>query len=312
MSELQVDQVAERNPWTSADVDAVKDRFSFVVISDRTGLAQPGVFQRGLAVTDLLAPSFAVQIGDMIEGYVTDAEELETQWSEIDEMLSELRTPLFHVPGNHDVSNDVQRDKWLERYGRLYYHFRLGKYLFLVIDTQDPPETIGDDLIGAMHEVNRLMQLDPARLRPTVASALDWEGTQPALVTDKQLTYFDRVLAAHEDAPWIFLFMHMPLWQGEHPAWARLRAALGDRPYSAFAGHVHNYKATRDGPSTQVRLGPTGGLWVLEGPQGNFHHVTQVTVTSRGPVIANVTLDGVRGFDGKPVRSVATTDAGVM
>ena len=217
MAELQVDQDFERNPWTSADVDAVKDRFSFVVISDRTGLAQPGVFQRGLAVTDLLAPSFAVQVGDMIEAYVTDAEELETQWSEIDEMLSELSTPLFHVPGNHDVSNDVQRDKWLERYGRLYYHFRLGQYLFLVIDTQDPPENFGDDLIGAMHEVNRLMQLDPARLRPTVTSVLDWEGTQPASVTDEQLTYFDRVLAAHEDVQWIFLFMHMPLWRGSTP-----------------------------------------------------------------------------------------------
>jgi hypothetical protein len=51
---------------------------------------------------------------------------------------------------------------------------------------------------------------------------------------------------------------------------------------------------------------------VLEGPNGNFHHVTQVTVTRDGPVIANVTLNGVRDFNGKPVRAVALSDSAVM
>jgi hypothetical protein len=43
-----------------------------VLLADRTAGAQPGVFQRGLAVTDLLAPSFAILVGDLVEGYLTD------------------------------------------------------------------------------------------------------------------------------------------------------------------------------------------------------------------------------------------------
>ncbi|MER7276215.1 hypothetical protein ABT369_17335 [Dactylosporangium sp. NPDC000244] len=100
--------------------------------------------------------------------------------------------------------------------------------------------------------------------------------------------------------------MHMPLWQGNHPAWARIRAALGDRPYHAFAGHVHNYKHQHIDGNSHVRLGPTGGLWVLGGPDGNFDHVTQVTVTDNGPIVANILLDGVRDIDGEPILPVAT------
>jgi hypothetical protein len=312
MGPFASDDVTGPSPWTSNDLDEPGDRFSFVIVSDRTGGAQPGVFQRGLAITDLLAPSFAIQVGDLIEGYVTDPEALNVQWQEIDQMLSELRTPLFLVPGNHDVSNQLQKERWLDRYGRLHYHFRYADCLFLVVDTQDPPEIVLEGAEGHLDALNYLLRLDPAAIRPRLAQALDWDGTQVAQVSDEQSAYHERVLAEHADVRRTFVFMHMPLWQGEHPAWSRLRSALGDRPYSAFAGHVHNYKATAEGQNHHVRLGPTGGLWVLEGPQGNFHHVTQVTVTQNGPVVANVTLDGVRGFDGRPVRSVALSDTGVM
>jgi hypothetical protein len=48
------------------------DEFSFVLLSDRTGMAQPGVFERAVAITNLLRPDFVVQIGDTIEGYTRD------------------------------------------------------------------------------------------------------------------------------------------------------------------------------------------------------------------------------------------------
>ncbi|HEY5845243.1 MAG TPA: hypothetical protein VIT42_00485, partial [Microlunatus sp.] len=60
-----------------------------------------------------------------------------------------------------------------------------------------------------------------------------------------------------------------------------------------------------DGRS-HIRLGPTGGLWVLGGPEGNFDHVTQVTLTHDGPVLANILLEGVRDIDGQPLSPVAT------
>ena len=243
-------------------------------------------------------------MGDLVEGYVADPAEVDRQWAEIDGMLGELTTPLFHVPGNHDVSNPMMFDKWIERYGRTYYHFFYDDTLFLLLDTQDPPDSPGRDLAGTLERFMDQLRLDPAWLMQQIQQATDWNGTQPARLGDDQMAYFEAVLAEHSEARWTFLCMHMPLWQGDHPTWARLRAALGDRPFSAFAGHVHNYRATHDGPSTLVRLGPTGGLWVLGGPEGNFHHVTQVTMTKKGPVVANVLLDGLRNVEGLPIRPV--------
>lgn len=83
-TELRVDRIDGKNPWSRIDIDRPGERFSFVVVSDRTGGAQPGVFQRGLAVVDLLAPSFAIQIGDLIEGYVASESALDQQWDEVD------------------------------------------------------------------------------------------------------------------------------------------------------------------------------------------------------------------------------------
>ena len=72
----------------------------------------------------------------------------------------------------------------------------------------------------------------------------------------------------------------------------------GRRPDSAFAGHVHNYRHSPIDGRSHIRLGPTGGLWLLGGPEGNFDHVTQVTLTDDGPVLANILLEGVRDIDG--------------
>jgi hypothetical protein len=40
--------------------------------------------------------------------------------------------------------------------------------------------------------------------------------------------------------------------------------------------------------------------------QGDFDRVTQVTVTDRGSIIANILLDKVRDIDGQPILPVAT------
>ena len=52
-----------------------------------------------------------------------------------------------------------------------------------------------------------------------------------------------------------------------------------------------------------LRLSTTGGEWVLD-PPGNFDHIVWVTMTDSGPVISNITLDGIFDKMGKcqPVR----------
>ena len=140
-----------------------------------------------------------------------------------------------------------------------------------------------------------MAHLDPRGLRILVANSLDWDSTQPGKMSDEQLTYFEEVLRDNADARWIFISMHMPLWQGDHQAWrgsdgpqATARITRSRSRPQLQAEHI-------DGNS-HVRLGPTGGLWVLGGPEGTFDHVTQVTVADRGPVVTNILLDGVARY----------------
>ena len=257
----------------------------FVLISDRTGGARPGVFEQGLAVTDLLAPDFAIQLGDVIEGYTEDRTELERQWEEVDALYAGMRTRVVQVPGNHDVSNPVQAEMWRARRGPTYHHFRRDDVLFCIVDTQDPAVDLADQPLSVGHDRQRFLEA--------------WNGTQPARLSETQLAYWERVLAEHADVRWTFVCLHMPLWQGDHPAWWRFRRALGLRQYTAFAGHVHSYRHDLIASRSHVRLGPTGGMWVLDDPGANADHVTQVALTDRGPVVANVLLDGVRSLDGR-------------
>ena len=237
----------------------------FVLISDRTGGARPGVFERGLAVTDLLAPDFAIQLGDLIEGYSHDIGEIDSQWREIDQVIAATRTPVIRVPGNHDVSNAAQALLWRERYGATYFSWRHDDVLFCVLDTQDPPADYADPVLAEL-EGERARARAPQQAREDLERLHDWNGTQPANLSDAQLELVDDALRSHRDVRWTFLCMHMPLWQGDHPAWRRIRRSLGDRPYSAYAGHVHNYRHQLVNGQSHIRLGPTGGSWVLTRP----------------------------------------------
>jgi serine/threonine-protein phosphatase CPPED1 len=200
------------------------------------------------------------------------------------------------------VSNRLQHKVWLQRYGRTYTHFRHADVLFC-LDTQDPPPDYDEP---ALEEAEPPMAWSPRQARIELEQLQDWNAVQPAAVSEEQLDYWDWVLRDHGDVRWTFLCMHMPLWQGPHPAWTRLQRSLGDRPYTTFAGHVHNYRHDLLEGRSHIRLGPTGGQWVVRGPEGNFDHVSQVTVTDQGPVLANILLEGVRDLDGQPLLPVAT------
>jgi 3',5'-cyclic AMP phosphodiesterase CpdA len=289
-------------PWTH-EPRLSSDDFTFALLSDRTGLARAGVFEQAVEVLNWLHPDFVVQIGDAIEGYTTDETELAAQWAEFDGIIAALERPLFRVAGNHDVSNPVMREDWLRRYGLLHYHFCYADTLFLVLDTSDPPQSLeevaGDLTPERLAELHARVASDPEAVRAEFEALGDWDSTMPVAISDEQLAYFEQVLAEHTDVRWTFLCMHMPAWQGDgHPALERLHTALGDRPYTAFAGHIHNYRRQVIRGRDHIRLGPTGGAWVRTGNVGNFDHVSLVRMSPTGPRIANLVLDGVLGPDG--------------
>jgi 3',5'-cyclic AMP phosphodiesterase CpdA len=271
------------------------------------------VFERGVEITNLLRPDFALHIGDCIEGYTTDPEELGRQWDEFDTITADLEVPLFRVPGNHDVSNEVMRAEWVRRHGLLHYHFVYRDVLFLVLDTSDPPQSLADfiapdrdsgSMTDFLAELQALAAVDPAAAAARVEALIDWEGTMPARLGEAQIAWAESVIAEHAAPRWTVLCMHMPAWQGSgHPGLERVRRALGDRPFTVFAGHVHNYRHMLVDGRDHIRLGPTGGMWVHSRAEGNVDHITLVTMRADGPRMANVALDGVFGREGRAPRA---------
>lgn len=290
-------------PWSHLEFQNRPEDFTFAIVSDLTGGYRSGVFEAAVERLNLLRPEFVLSVGDLIEGYTEDRARLAREWDAFDSMLEPLAAPFFYVPGNHDISNEVMREVWRERLGRSFYHLVYRDVLFLLLDTEETPLTISPEGAEQMAEIDRLRATDPDAARALgvrLAAGIDWEGTHPAEFTDEQIDYFERVIADHADVRWTFLLMHKPVWQGEgNEGLRRIESALGGRPYTAFAGHVHNYKRFEVGGRIHIRLGTTGGDWVVQGTDGNYDHLALVTMTETGPSIANLLLDGILDEHGR-------------
>lgn len=78
------------------------DAFHFVILGDRTGEAQPGVYERVWQEAAAENPAFVLTMGDTIEG-LNDAG-APAEWRKIEQVLLPYRKfPLYLTPGNHDI-----------------------------------------------------------------------------------------------------------------------------------------------------------------------------------------------------------------
>ncbi len=287
------------NPWSHLEFQNDPGHFTFAIVSDLTGGYRDGVFEAAVDRLQLLRPEFIVSVGDFIEGYTEDRDELTRQWDVFDAMLEPLSAPFFYVPGNHDYSNDVMAQVWKERRGRDYYHFVYGDVLFLAINTERDQGPASPEAETALRRLFALGRSDPETATRIATEAFSKQPFAADLGED-QVAYFERAITENPDARHTFLLMHKPIWQGEgSPELDRIEAALGDRPFTAFAGHVHNYERFEIGSNLHIRLGTTGGTWVVPGMPGSFDHVTLITMTDEGPSIANLVLDGILDSEGR-------------
>lgn len=243
-------------PWTGKNFDNSAAQFQFAIVSDRTGAHRPGVFGYALKKLNRMHPEFVMSVGDYIEGYTKDTSILEAEWMEFDSILNHLDMRFFALPGNHDITNDVMRDIWIERYGSAYYHFKYKDVLFLAFDSND-----GDGVTFSA----------------------------------QQLDYFKNVLKENTDVRWTLLFMHHPIWNyREFNGFTEIEDLLKDRPYTVFAGHTHRYFKTIRQDRNYYLLATTGGGSRLRGPRmGEFDHVTWVTMTDQGPDLLHLQLSGM-------------------
>ena len=262
-TDLEV-KVEENNPWTNLAVNNQREDFQFVIMTDRTGGRRPGVFTKALGQVNLLQPEFVMSVGDLIEGGTEDPGQWALEWSEFQSKVESLQMPFFFCPGNHDISNVPMGENWNRKFGRSYYHFRYHDVLFMVLNTEDPPNK-----------------------------------ERPYNISQEQQTWAADVLAKNDDVRWTRVFLHKPTWTytDDDPVdfgWTSIEDALQGRPYTVFAGHKHTYaKFIRKGQKYYM-LASTGGVSNLSGREnGKFDHFVWVTMKDNGPVIANILLDGV-------------------
>src|SRR4051812_41411172 len=106
----------------------------FVILGDRTGSVQPGVFEQVLREVAAEKPAFVVTAGDMIEGLV-DKNAAE-QWEEAQRILRPYASiPLYLTPGNHDIWSAASEALFRKNSGRApHYSFDQGAAHFTVLD----------------------------------------------------------------------------------------------------------------------------------------------------------------------------------
>jgi len=304
VSDLMLEGAA---PWTSTNFANDSEDFQFAIVSDRAGIHRPGVFAGAMDQLNLLQPEFVINIGDLIEGYTEDEVELNKMWEEVDGMIDSLEMPFFRVVGNHDMGNDFMRQDWLNRYGKDYYHFVYKNALFLCISTEDPPSPLPIETLEQLKWFMDFMENDP---EAAVQMALDYYGnkseyeedaedysaTEVANISNEQVEYFLNVIEENQDVRWTYVFLHKPAWREEYQSsnYTTIVQALGDRPYTVFAGHEHKYQYEEIGGRDHIILGATGGLMKGAGP-AYIDHISWVTMSDDGPEISNLKLDGIFG-----------------
>ena len=262
---VKIESIQGPKPYTSLDLNNNPGNFQFAIVTDRTGGHRPGVFLDGVKKLNLLQPEFVMSVGDLIEGYTTNEEVLDREWSEFNGFIDQLQMPFFYVPGNHDITNKVMEDKWLEMYGKTYYSFVYQDVLFMALNSED-----------------------------------HYRGSGRGTIGDEQYEWIKKTLEENQNVKWTLLFFHQPLWaqEAETLRWPDVEKLLVDRKHTVYAGHRHNYVRYERNNGKYYILATTGGGSPLRGAQfGEFDHVVWITMTDEGPIMANLQLEGIWSED---------------
>jgi len=238
---FQHDVSGEITPWTHENFDNEEGKYTFALFSDLTGGEREGVFAVAIEQLRLLRPELIVNVGDLIEGGTTDREQLAREWDSFDQRASRAHAPVFHVGGNHDLTNPAMWEVWEERYARRYYHFIYKDTLFLVLDTEDNPPDFQWDLAEIRDQAGLVVEEKGWGAFEDTEYGRSTER-KSGRVSAAQAAYFKQVIAQNPQVRWTFVLMHKPAWERpDEENFSAVEAALARRPYTVFYGHVHAY-----------------------------------------------------------------------
>jgi 3',5'-cyclic-AMP phosphodiesterase len=120
--------------------------FTFAVLGDRTGEAQPGVYEEVWREAGAHQPAFVIAVGDSIEGMDDGA--APSQWEQVERIWRLYRRyPLYLTPGNHDVWSAASGQLYSKYAGHpLHYSFDYGDAHFTVLDNSRSDELPAEEL----------------------------------------------------------------------------------------------------------------------------------------------------------------------
>ncbi|HEX5229615.1 MAG TPA: metallophosphoesterase [Bryobacteraceae bacterium] len=219
--------------------------FRFAILGDRTGDAQPGVYEQIWREVDAGRPDFVINVGDTIQG-VNDATAA-SEWRALLPLWSRHRYPMYFTPGNHDIWSAETRAVYEKQTGRpAFYSFDFQNAHFIVLDNSRVPDLSFD------------------------------------LPAD-QMQFLERDLERSRDRNPKFVFFHKPLWlipvklQDSRFAFHQLMTKYGVG--FVVSGHGHEYVREMLDGVTYLEAPSSGGKLKGQGfDQGWFYGHLEVTV----------------------------------
>lgn len=242
--------VPEKIPMEGVFPEGQNDNFQFVILGDKSSGGEDlwPLFDQAVDSINLLSPDFVITTGDHIPGHMEERRQWDLEWAEYREHARRLQCPLIMTPGNHDISNTQCHQFWMDDFGATYFQFTYKKCLFLVLNTEEE-------------------RFDGRGPR--------WEA---------MMQFAEKALEDAKDCHHTFLFFHKPMWDDPRflRDWGQLLQWLGERPFTAVAGHEHYLSVSRQGSNLLIVMNATAaGVHESEVlPFGGFHAFAPVTVRS--------------------------------
>jgi len=195
-----------------SSAEPVKNDFRFSILGDRTGDAQPGVYERIWNEMDAFHPDFVINVGDTIQGGNDGT--AASEWRALRPLWN--RYTICFTPGNHDIWSAASRAIYEQQTKRpAFYSFDYQNAHFTVLDNSNDPDFSGG-------------------------------------LGDAQMQFLARDLARNRDRDPKLVFFHKPFWlipvklQSSHFPFHQLIAKYGVR--YVVSGHGHQYVyAVQDG-----------------------------------------------------------------
>lgn len=291
------DIVGNATPWSYEPTGRPDEQFSFAILGDLNSGERQGVLELAVEQINLLRPEFILSIGDLVEGGTEDTVQLRKEYDHYDERLSKAKAPIFHLGGNHDLTNPVMRKYWESRYGKRYYHFIYKNVLFMILDSEDYPEERLWKVYRARKRAIELLDSGKIELAQ-LTEYYRMPERATGEISDDQSAYFEKVIKDNPNVRWTFVLMHKPVWQRTGKgSLERIEAALASRRYTVLNGHQHKYSYTERNQNDYIMIATTGGG---QDPTSDraFDHIMFTTMVDKEPVFANLRLGGILNKQG--------------